>query len=307
MRDRLYKRAVGLLVVCSLVLVLVLMRSYQHAERFLGRTFALHALVNHVHGLERDAQVTMAGLKVGKVHDIELLPDKRARITLNVELRYQHLLRADSLATLTKPLIGGAMVDISIGTASQAPLPDEGMITLLVRPDLTDVLADLPARLQRVDQVLVNLVATTDAARGAVQRLATPHGALDSTLADAAASARNVRLATETLKTVMADVHSVAASSQLAVGQVQGVLADVRGLTAQSAGMAGTLQRTLGHVEEFSSGLRMLVPQLSPTVQAAQNAAEDADKVLRAASNSFLLGGPRPAPAAPLLISPRAP
>jgi ABC-type transporter Mla subunit MlaD len=306
-RDRLYKRAVGLLVVTSLVLVLLVMRAYQNTERFLGRSFPLHARVNQVNGLEVDAQVTMAGLKVGKVHAIDLLPDKTARITMDVELRYQNLVRADSVATLTKPLIGATALDISIGTPSLAPVPAGGDIALLVRPDLSEVVAALPARLERVDHALDNLVAITDMARSSVQRLSGPQGALETTLGEARASAHNVRLATETLKEALGDVRAVAAAGQVAAGQAQAVLTDVHAFTRQAAGMGETLQRTLGQAEALSGGLRALVPQLGSAVQAAQSASEEADQVLRAASNSFWLGGPQLSPAAPVLMSPRAP
>jgi phospholipid/cholesterol/gamma-HCH transport system substrate-binding protein len=307
LRDRLYKRAVGLLVVTSLVLVMLVMRSYQNTERFLGRSFTLHALVKNVNGLEVDAHVTMAGLKVGKVHAIDLLPDKTARITMDVELHYQHLVRADSVATLTKPIIGATALDIGIGTPSQPPIADGGDIALLVRADLGEVVAALPAKLERVDQALANLVAITDMTRASVQRLTAPNGALDATLADARVSARNVRIASETLTGVLTDVRGVAAAGVVAAGQAQEVLRDVRGFTAQTAGMGQSLQRTLGHAEELSGGLRDMLPQLGSAVHAAQGASEEADKVLRAASNSFLLGGPKPAIAAPVLMSPRAP
>jgi ABC-type transporter Mla subunit MlaD len=99
----------------------------------------------------------------------------------------------------------------------------------------------------------------------------------------------------------------VAASGQAAMGQAQAVLTDVRGFTRQSTAMADSLQRTLGNAEEISGGLRALVPQLGSSLHAAQDAAEEADKVLRAAGNSFLLGGPSPAPVVPTLASPRAP
>jgi phospholipid/cholesterol/gamma-HCH transport system substrate-binding protein len=306
-RDRLYKRAVGLLVVGSLVLVLLVLRSYQNTERFLGRSFALHAQVSHVNGLEVDAHVTMAGLKVGKVYAIELQPDKSARISMDVELRYQNLLRADSVATLIKPLIGATALDISIGSASEPPLPADGMVTLLLRPDLSEVVASLPARLERVDHALVNLVAITDMARNSVQHLTSPQGALTATLADAQASAQNVRMATESLQGALSDVRAVAASGQAAAGQAQALLTDLRGFSTQTASMGDTLQRTLSNTEELTIGLRALVPRLGSTVQAAQAATEQADSVLRAAGNSFLLGGPHAAPAAPVLMSPRAP
>ncbi|NVO05372.1 MAG: MCE family protein [Rhodoferax sp.] len=306
-RDRLYKRAVGLLLLGSLVLVLLVMRAYQNTERFLGRSFALHAQAKNVNGLEVDAHVTMAGLKVGKVHAIDLMPDKTARLTMDVELRYQHLVRADSVATLTKPIIGATVLDIGIGNPSQPQIADGGEIALLARPDLGEVVASLPAKLERMDHALANLAAITDMARSSVQRLTAPNGALDAALVDARASAQNVRAATEPLKGVLTDVRGVAAAGVVAAGQAQDVLRDVRGFTAQTAGMGQTLQRTLGHAEELTLGLRDMLPQLGSAVHAAQGASEEADKVLRAASNSFLLGGPKPVPAAPLLISPRAP
>ena len=306
-RDRLYKRAVGFLVVASLVLVMLVMRSYEHSERFLGQSFQLHAQVHNVNGLEADSKVTMAGLKVGKVHAIDLMPDKTARLTLNLELRYHDLVRADSVATLAKPLIGTAVVDIGIGSPTQPRIEDGGTIALLVKPDLSEVVATLPARLERVDRALDNLVAITDMTRGSVQRITGPEGALEGTLAEARASARNVRAATDTLKGALTDVRAVATQGQTAMAQAQAVLTDVRAFTQQSAAMGQTLQRTLGHAEELTSGLRQLVPALGTGLQAAQNAADDADAVLRAASNSFLLGGPKPAPKAPTLVSPRAP
>lgn len=306
-RDRLYKRAVGLLVVTSLLLVILVMRSYQNTERILGTSFQLSAQVNRVDGLQVDAHVTMAGLKVGKVHSIDLLPDKTARVTMSVELRYQSLVRTDSVATLAKPIIGATVVDISIGTPTLPQVNDGGSIRLLVRPDLGEVVAELPAKLERVDRALDNLVAITDMTRASVQRMTKADGPLDAALADAKTSAQNVRIASESLKAVMGDVRGLAAAGTMAAGQAQDVLRDVRSFTVRAGDMGESLQRTLANTEAISSGLRNMVPQISSTVHAAQGASEEADKVLRAASNSFLLGGPKAAPAAPVLLSPRAP
>ena len=306
-RDRIYKRAVGLLVVCSLVLVLLVMRSFETNERFLGRSFQLQAQVHNVYGLEADAKVTMAGLKVGKVQTIDLLPDKTARLTLNLEQHYHELVRSDSVATLTKPLIGAAVVDIGIGTPTLPRLENGGTRAFRVKPDVSDVVAAFAERLERIDRALDNLAAITDLTRSSVQRITGPNGALESTLSQVQASARNVRAATDALEGTLTDVRAVAVQSQAAVGQVQTVLTDVGALTRHSAATGQTLQRTLSNAEEITGGLRQLVPALGTSLRATQNAAEEADAVLRAASNSFLLGGPKPIPAAPTLASPRTP
>jgi len=306
-RDRFYKRAVGLLVISSLLVLLVAMRFYRSADRLLGNSFQLHAQVRNVNGLEVDAKVTMAGLKVGKVQRIDLMPDKTALITMDIELRYHDLVRTDSVATLAKPLIGGPVVDIGIGTPSQPRLENQATIALQLQPDVNEVIAALPAKLEKVDHALDNLVVISDMARASAQRITAPQGSLDATLSEARAAVQNVRAATETLKGALTDVRAVAASGQAAVGQAQAVLTDVRGFTRQSTAMAESLQRSLGNAEEITGGLRDLVPQLGSGLHAAQGAAEEADKVLRAAGNSFLLGGPAPAPMAPTLISPRAP
>lgn len=91
--------------------------------------YAVTAFFQNVGGLKAKAQVSLAGVTIGRVTDISLDPDTyQARVTMNIDPRYK--LPEDTSASIrTAGLLGEQYVGLEPG-GSEDYLKDGGRITL---------------------------------------------------------------------------------------------------------------------------------------------------------------------------------
>lgn len=298
-RDRMYKRAVGVLVIASALGLLVFLRLYQQTAGQFRAPLQLHAITERADGLVVDAPVTMAGLRVGRVRHIQLTADSHVRLDLDIERQYASRLRGDSRATISRPLIGPATVDISIGADGQPQLAEGAALPTHRSPDLNDVIATLPDRLAKVDAVLADLAAVSADLRRTSREITAPGGPLERTLTHAESVARQADAASHQLGPALADAHTVVREAGKAVGDAQAVLADVRTSAAHLPALAEKLDASVDDVRAITTELRKAAPEIAPLVAAGRDTLGEADDVLQAAKKSFLLRGnlPPPAPA----------
>ena len=132
--------AVGLFVLLGLVCVGYLTVKLGKMELVSDKGFTLSATFNSVSGLRVGADVELAGVPVGRVTDITLTGDMRARVALRLNTPLQ--LSDDTIASIrTSGLIGDKYVSLSPGGSSD-PLPDGGEITdTEASTDLESILA----------------------------------------------------------------------------------------------------------------------------------------------------------------------
>ena len=298
-RDRLYKRSVGLLVIFSAIAVLIFLRLYQQTAGPFKETIPLVATVERADGIALDAPVTMAGIKVGRVTAINLTDDNRVRLDLEIEGQVRHKLRADSRATLSKPLLGSAFVDIAMGSPNQPVLQGGSALPIRRAPDINDLVATLPDRLAKIDATLDNLSAVSADLRRTSQQATASGGPVERTLAHVQNTARHAEHAAERLNTTLDETRQVVRTTGIAVQQVGAILADVKDGTVKLAPILDKTNRALDDVQAVTGELRATAPQIAPVVAAGRDTLQEADEVLRAAKNSFLLRGSAPPPAAP--------
>jgi ABC-type transporter Mla subunit MlaD len=304
-RDRLYKRSVGVLVIFSVLAVLVMLRLYQQTAGPFHATLTLRATLPRADGVAVDTPVTLAGLKVGRVSGIGLTDDNRVRLDLVIEARVSERIRQNSRAVLMRPLIGAAFVDIEAGSGNSPVLADGAEITAVRAPDLNDLATTLPQRLVAVDAILDNAQALTADLRRTTRELTAKNGPIDRSVArveqltvNAAEAAARLNRTLDEVRRVVAETGTAIDSANLALADARGLIGELRPLGPRSVEIASSIERSLANVEAVSAELRALGPQLAPTVAAGQVALEEADDVLRAARNSFLLRGNLPPPAA---------
>ena len=132
--------AVGLFVLLGLICVGYLTVKLGKMELVSDKGFTLSATFNSVSGLRVGADVELAGVPVGRVTDITLTGDMRARVALRLNTPLQ--LSDDTIASIrTSGLIGDKYVSLSPGGSSD-PLPDGGEITdTEASTDLESILA----------------------------------------------------------------------------------------------------------------------------------------------------------------------
>lgn len=305
-RDRIYKRAVGALVLASVLTLVIVLRMYQLASGPFDQSFRLLAVSPRAHGLEIDSPVTMAGIKIGRVIGISVTPENTVKLEMEVQGKYHDKVRDDSLATLSKPIIGSSFVDISMGSPKLAELPSGSYIALTTLPDINDVVASIGPKLEKIDAILDNVTtASADVKQlikqvgNDVEPLSRSMKNVEKTTREAAEAAARVNQATAQIKPLIDDAKS-------ATTQVNAILADLKQGTARVDGLTQRADNILADGEVVSEELKNVAPQIVPVLDAGRDTLNEADDVLRAAKNSiFLRGNTPPPPAGALPVSPR--
>lgn len=306
-RDRLFKRAVGFLVLASALTLVFVLRMYQQAAGPFDDSMRLRAQTPRADGLEIDSPVTMHGVKIGRVVGIQVRADKTVGLEFEIQGAYRTKLRADSRATLTRPLIGSSFVDISMGSSDLAALGPGAAIELTRQPDINDVVAGIPEKLEKIDAVLGNINAASADLRNLARKVAADGGPVDRSLANAERITREAAEAATKVNQALTRVQPAIDDAVKATQQVNAILADVKQGTARVDGLTQKTDAILSDAQAVSAELRGSAPQLvqsvGPVLDAGRDALSEADDVLRAAKNSFLLRGnvppPPPGPLAP--------
>ncbi|WP_374581849.1 MlaD family protein [Pseudoduganella sp.] len=236
-------KAVALLVLL-VALVLGAIMYLMYARGAFEPTQRLVLTADDSEGVSVGMDVTFAGFPIGRVQRIELAQDGKARILVDVPKKDAHWLRASSIFTLEKSLVGGAKLRAFTGIPSDPPLPEGAERALLVG----DMAAEIPRLLQTAKDLLNNLAALTaeDSAlgsslrnvQGVTEKLNGPGGAIgvlageDQKARELLRNANSLVLKADSLvgnahKRVFGD-KGIASDTQAAVQQLNALLADAR-------------------------------------------------------------------------------
>ena len=296
-RDRMFQRAVGLLLVASLVALLWFTRMHRQSLAPFDETIRLETEIMRADGIATNAPVTLAGLKVGRVQGIDLTEDNRIRVTLEVDARLAPRLRQDAVATVMRPVLGTASVEIDPGSAQQPEWRPGQTLAGRVQPDLNEILATLPARLAKVDATLDNLTALSADMRRLSQAATTGSSSVEKTLVHLQATSRQAEIATGKLADTLDETRGAIRQALPTLAKTQQVVDDVGAALRQLPVLTDKVDTVLDDVKVFTDVLRSTAPQLPPLAVSGRNAAEEADEILGAARRSVWLRSSFPAPA----------
>jgi phospholipid/cholesterol/gamma-HCH transport system substrate-binding protein len=185
-------RHVELKALALLVLVLGLVVGFAlyvlYARGVFEDTQRLVLMADNSEGVSVGADLTFSGFPVGRVQKIELAPTGQARIVIDVPRKDTRWLRATSVFTLERGLVGGARLRAFTGNLDDPPLAPDAVRPVL-RGDTTDELPALIASLKRVLDNIERMTARDSdlntslaAMRAMAERLGGRYGALTALL-----------------------------------------------------------------------------------------------------------------------------
>ena len=211
-------------------------------------------------GVTVGMDLTFSGFPVGRVQRIELAPDGKARIEVDVPRQDARWLRASSVFTLERSLVGGARLRAFTGDLADKPLP-EGAVRQVLRGDATEELPGLVASMKRLLENLERMTAEDSSlnaslasVRTLTERMSGPHGALGGILGS----------------------EDKARKVIVALDRANALLASLEGASAK-------LDRTLGHADESLFAPGGLVEETRKTVVTLNAALADARESLKKA------------------------
>lgn len=217
-------------------------------------TQKLFLVADDSEGVVVGMDMTFSGFPIGRVSRIELAPDGKARIVVEVPLKQAHWLRQSSVFTLVRGLVGNTNIRAYSGILSDPPLAD-GAVREVLRGDAT---ADIPrlitAAREMVETVhalvgsegalgasLVNLQQLTDKLKG-------PGGAL-GVLLGSDAEAKKLLLALERSNILLARLDALALNANTQVFGPDGLLPETRASVVELKSLLAEARGSLRRVD----------------------------------------------------------
>lgn len=132
----------GLIVVLGITAV-ILGFSYLKSNSLLGKSTTLHAVYDHVGGLQSGTTVSLNGFSVGTIDDITFL-DETGKLMVSFTLTTDLPIPADSKAELyDTSVLGGKGLQIVLGTPGSVLAQNGDTLTSMVKMGMTDRITEL--------------------------------------------------------------------------------------------------------------------------------------------------------------------
>jgi len=160
--------------------------------------------------LEEGDNVTIAGVKIGKVKklDVSSEPGEKLPVKALLWVREEVVIRADDIPEVrTKSIFGGKFIAIVKGDPSARALKDgEMMKDGVSAPDIPEVIASANSAITKAETAIVNLTEISDKMKkgeGTVGKLLMEEGAYDELMA----AAGDAKVAFKAVKELVAEVR----------------------------------------------------------------------------------------------------
>jgi len=247
LKARLLLLLAALLIAASTLYVL-------YARGVFEPTQALVLTTDDSEGVVVGMDMTFSGFPVGRVREVALGSAGNVRIVIDVAKKDAHWLRATSVFTLVRGLVGGTAIRAYSGVMTDPPLPD-GAERPVLRGDAT---AEIPRVVAAAREVLENLSAMTGQEAALRQSLANlqvvterargPQGVVGAVLGNDK-DAKALSQALERTQALLARVDQMAARADAQVFGPEGVMPEARVALGQLNGLLADTRASLRKVD----------------------------------------------------------
>ena len=226
-------------------------------------TQRLTLVSDNAEGVSLGMDLTFSGFPIGRVERISLGDDGRARILVEVPRKDAKWLRASSIFTLERGIVGGARIRAFSGNLQDPPLPDDAERQVLrgdTQEEIPRMVATLRAVLDNIEQMTGtggSLQASLGNLRTMTDRLAGKHGALGAVLGDED-NAQKVILALDRANALLASLGGVSRRIDGVVGKADqrvfgegGVMDGTQRAVNQANDILGELRESLKRVDKI--------------------------------------------------------
>ncbi len=155
-QNRLTKEIKAGLIVVLGITALIMGFSYLKSNSLLGKSTTLHAVYDHVGGLQSGTAVSLNGFSVGTIDDIAFL-DETGKLMVAFTITTDLPIPADSKVELyDTSVLGGKGLQIVLGTPGSAIAQNGDTLTSIVKVGMTDRITELMEPLEaKVNSAIV--------------------------------------------------------------------------------------------------------------------------------------------------------
>ncbi len=257
-----------LLLFLMLVLVGTSVFYIVYARGVFESTQQVYLIAEDSEGVIVGMDMTFSGFPIGRVRRIELADDGKARIIVDVPLKDSKWLRASSVFTMERGLVGETKLRAFTGLLTDAPLPD-GAVRNVLRGDAS---AQIPRLVASVHDLLENLQNMTradsalnlslDNVKSASDGMKGRYGALGVALGGDA-NARKLMTTIDLTNTLLARADERIFGSSGALQEVQATVAQLRQLLTQARGSLHKVDAVLVEAQAVGANARVATADLA--------------------------------------------
>ena len=144
----------GIFLLLSFAVLVVMVFAVSDIQSLFKKKKEVKALFLFSDGIEKNAQVRLSGIKVGKVSDIRVAPEFADKIELTLSIFSETVIKQDTKAAIKSlGLVGGKYVELTGGTP-QAPLLEPGGVIIgeesFKLEDLTKAALEVAGKLKNI-------------------------------------------------------------------------------------------------------------------------------------------------------------
>lgn len=254
---------VGLLLGLTIMVAAGFVIYALYARGVFEATQRLTLVSDNAEGVSIGMDLTFSGFPIGRVQRISLGDDGRARIVIEIPRKDAKWLRASSIFTLERGIVGASRIRAFTGNLQDAPLPDGAERAVLrgdTQEEIPRMVATLRSVLENVEQMTGtggSLQASLGNLRTATERVGGKHGALGAVLGNDA-DAQKVIVAIDRANALLAQLGGVARRVDGVVGKADqrvfgegGVMEGTQRAVNEANAILGELRESLKRVDKI--------------------------------------------------------
>ena len=279
----------GLFALVGLIILIIGVFAIGDKQNLFSETFAIYANFKAADGLKSGALVTISGIKVGTVSNVELKMDTASyvRVDMVIEEEAHKFVRSSTIAALSQQgIIGDKQVELVLGNAS-APLVANGdSVTAAAPTNYTAILDDAQQAVKKAG----NITASLDTL---FLRFRRGEGTLGKFLTDDAAYNGLISVsqsAEKLLNETSNQLNAMTTTLNRAAGNVDVITLESQKLVADIGNGKGTVGALLYDRSLYDS-LESLAGTLNQAAGSAGFAAREFGINMRGLRSSWLVGG----------------
>jgi phospholipid/cholesterol/gamma-HCH transport system substrate-binding protein len=239
-----------------------------YARGVFEATQRLTLVSDNAEGVSLGMDLTFSGFPIGRVQRISLGDDGRARIEIDIPRKDAKWLRASSIFTLERGIVGTSRIRAFTGNLQDAPLPDGAERQVLrgdTQEEIPRMVAMLRSVLENVEQLTGSggsLQASLGSLRTMTERVSGPHGALGAVLGNED-DAKKVIAAIDRANALLVSLGGVSR-------RIDGVVAKADQRVLGEGGVIDGTQRAVGQANAILAELRESLKRVDRILADAQ-------------------------------------
>ena len=284
---------VGMLIAFTIVVAVAFIGYVLYARGVFEATQRLMLITDNAEGVSIGMDLTFSGFPVGTVRRISLAEGGEVRIEIAVPKKDAHWLRATSVFTLERGLVGGAKIRAFSGDLNDPPLED-GAVRSVLRGDTSEEIPRMVAMMRTILEhiesltgpgggvqanlanlrvltgrmagrygVLGGMLGSDDDARKVIASIERANALLDSL---AGVSAKLDGLVAKTDQRLLGE-GGLLAQTQRAAAQASAILGDVRESLKTVDAILASAQATAGNVKTATTDLNALRSEVEASLR----------------------------------------